>query len=576
MRNLFLLLLAVPCLASADIHYSATIEPEMKSVRVTMKVDSKGEPLTFRIPAWCPGFYTLKNYEREISDVKATRADGTTLNLSHTDPRAWTVEPGKPESVTLSYRITGNDSGLGFFGVHVRRTSAFLNGPAAFMYVDGRKTEKCTLKLGLPKDWDYATAMERGSDGVFSAPEYDEFIDHPIECGILKKAQFTSGGIPFEVAASSMNGQFPNMALVARELALLTEPVIRMFGGAPFKRYVFIIHLGAGEFAGGLEHRASCVMAITPSDPLDLGSLATHEFFHAWNVKQIRPKVLGPFDYTQKVRTGNLWFAEGVTDYYAHMLTYESGVEGEGWLFQALSYEIDTLQSSDTRLQKTLEQVCKETWESGGFGAGDLSYYTKGLVVGLILDAAIRDATNGVKSLDDVMRLLYERYRLPKPGYDEDDLRKVINEVAMADLTPIYDQCVRSTKEVPYGVLRSIGLQIVNPGRSEWADSFDHRNDVVTHALPESEAAGLRTGDRILARSTESGWSPRPRMNLLVERDGEELALTVPMRAERTREFRLEKMTEVSERALKLRNGWLRKKSIDLDLTASAAGANRR
>jgi len=221
--------------------------------------------------------------------------------------------------------------------------------------------------------------------------------------------------------------------------------------------------LEIGNFSGGLEHRACNVQAVANSTELHLDDLAAHEYFHAWNVKQIRPLILGPFDYTQPQRTGNLWFAEGVTDYYSKLHTYQSGLQNEDWLKSQLLGQIEDLQNGHTRKVKTVEESSRECWNSDGFGLGDLSYYTKGLLAGFIFDAAIIDATSGTKTLDDLMRLLYLQHKLPKPGYGEDDLRVAINDVAGQDLSDLYNKMIRSTEDLPYGLLRKIGLRVTLP-----------------------------------------------------------------------------------------------------------------
>lgn len=468
--------------AWADIAYSVSPEPENQAIRVSITFDAKGDTTKLHIPAWCPGFYTLKAYEKDVFDFKATLSDGKPLTVQNPEARTWSLQ-GTKGKVTVSYRVKGDDPGLGFFGVNVRKNSTFINGPAAFMYLDGRKTEKCLLDVKLPEGWKVATGMDSTGPTTFKSGDYDELIDHPLQLGEFKVQKFSVEGIPFEAVYASIDGKYPNLEESANELQALSEPAIRMFGGAPFKRYVYIIHLAIGDFGGGLEHRASCVIAMPNVNPFRLGTLAAHEFFHAWNVKQIRPKVLGPFDYTQKVRTANLWFAEGVTDYYAQLHTYEAGVYSDADLIQALNGQIAEYQRSRTRLSKTLEDVCRTTWEDSGFGAGDLSYYTAGLVAGFVFDAAIRDATDGKKSLDDVIRLLYQRHRLPKPGYDEDQLRTAINEVAMADLTPLYHRMLRSTDGFPFEPLNAIGLRYGTVGAS---------GRPTLHRIPEPSARQSR------------------------------------------------------------------------------------
>ncbi len=458
-RRALLTLALLPAIAAADLHYTLAPEPQHKSVRVTIVVEKPNATETFRIPAWCPGFYFLLNYEKKISDFKAVDGAGKELAVEHGfDPRQWTVKDPSKKPITISYRVLGDDPGLGFFGTSVIAHTAFVNGPSAFMYDPERLTEPVSLKVTLPDRWDIATSMD-SAPGGYKASGYDELADHPIQMGHFERRKFEIKRVPFEVIFVSKDQQYrPNLTDETERLRRLSAPAIELFGGAPFKRYVYIFHLAVGDFNGGLEHRASNTQAINNTRPLGIDELATHEYFHAWNVKNIRPKVLGPFDYTRPNRTSNLWFAEGVTDYYAYLTAYRTGLHDANWLMRSISGQIRDLQRSKVRLQKTLAQSSSETWENGGFGIGDLSYYTKGLLVGWIFDAAIRGATNGQKSLDDVMRLMYARYRLPQVGYAEDGILNAINEVGGTDFTELYHRMVDSTDDLPYEQVRQMGL----------------------------------------------------------------------------------------------------------------------
>ncbi|MFY9235356.1 MAG: hypothetical protein WAO58_12965 [Fimbriimonadaceae bacterium] len=468
MRKLPLLLLALPSLAVADLHYWVRPDLPAKSIRVAVKIDDAKEREELRIPAWCPGFYFLLEYQKKISDVRATGADGAVLSVSPKpgDPRAWIVENPSQGPVTFSYSVLGDDGGLGFFGVSVKNHTTFINGPSAFVYPVGRLLEPTFLKLNLPSDWKVATGMMLGKDGWYEAGGYDELIDHPLQLGIFETRRFNVEGVPFEAVfvAPTPAGHRANLDDEAERLRKLSIPAMKLFGGIPAKKYVYLIHLASGDFGGGLEHRASTVMSVENTKQLGIDTLATHEFFHTWNVKQQRPAVLGPFDYTQPVRTKNLWFAEGVTDYYANITAYRGGLMSQEELLRTLGNEIRTLQASKTRRTKTLEDTSMQAWENGGFGVGDLSYYNKGLVAGLVLDAAIRSATEGRMSLDDVQRLLYKKHALPKAGYSENGILEAINEIAEDDLTAVYNQTVRTTKEVPYELLAGIGLSVRGTG----------------------------------------------------------------------------------------------------------------
>ncbi|HZH98956.1 MAG TPA: hypothetical protein VEX38_08290, partial [Fimbriimonadaceae bacterium] len=319
------------------------------------------------------------------------------------------------------------------------------------------------------------------------------------------------------------------------------------------------------DFAGGLEHRASTVLAIANMPQLHIDDLAAHEFFHTWNVKHIRPKQLGPFDYTTKVRTGNLWFAEGVTDYYAKLHTYQSGLQNQNWLLRSLGLEIAELQASKTRSVKTLEDSSKEAWENGGFGVGDLSYYTKGQLVGLIFDAEIRSKTKGAKSLDDVLRYLYREHKLPKPGYPEEGLLKALEHISGLELKDLYRKMVSSTEELPYERLSALGLRVLKPG--ETVPRPGYRVDIggVMDVGQEAYAQGLREGDVIVSINGVSMSSeglgriaPGERYRATVQRGGEEVQLTLTMGRFQNRIWQLILDPAAGPEALARRAEWLK------------------
>lgn len=561
--------LATLSCAYANIRYTLTPEPNNRAVRVSIQFEATTDKPVVSIPAWCPGFYVLKSYERELYDLKASTNAEAPSAMRAINPRTWEVNAKKGDAVQVTYRVEGDDPGLGFFGVNVQENSAFVNGPAGFMFVEGRLTEPHFLDIKLPGGWSAATGMDKVGSNQFKSEGYDEFIDHPIELGKFKKVEFKVMGYPFEAVFTSTDGTYPDLEAAKKELQALSEPAIRMFGGAPFKKYTYIIHLDVGNFGGGLEHRASTVLAIPNTNPPDIGTLAAHEFFHVWNVKHIRPKALGPFDYTNRVRTKHLWFAEGVTDYYANMHAYEAGVLDEAWLLAILGDEVDTLQTSRSRNLITLENACLATWEHGGFGYGDMSYYNKGLLVGLILDAAIRDATNGAKSLDDVMRLMFLKYKLPNPGFGDEGILEAVNQVAIKDLSAIYKQCVQSTQELPYEVLQRIGLRVVRTGDETWVAGFDVRQGRVDFVAEDVRKMGIKEGDFILqwqgmiSPSVPSTMeSPEP-YRVTVEREGTIHELTlVPVERKRVG-YALQKMPNLDDRTQKLLNGWLRKPVAD-------------
>ncbi len=221
-------------------------------------------------------------------------------------------------------------------------------------------------------------------------------------------------------------------------------------GGTPYSRYAFLFDVnGQG---GGLEHLNCCRIAIRSRGNLRrLAPLAAHEFFHLWNIKRIRPAVLGPFDYIRPPKTRNLWFAEGVTEYYAYIATRRAGLMSEEEFLNHWRFAILGMMRNPARSRVTADDASLRVWETGDSqGFGGLSYYDKGELIGLCLDLKIRQVTKNVKSLDDVMRTLMLKHNPPLPGYGEDELREVISKVAGQDLSDFYDLLARSTKEMPF------------------------------------------------------------------------------------------------------------------------------
>lgn len=569
MKRLFAACALLPAWAVAQVDYTLNVNAPGKSISVSVRVAQTNASQEFRIPAWCPGFYFLQNYEKKIFDVAASGENGEKLEVTTgADARGWKVANPTQGPVTFSYKVTGDDGGLGFFGVSVQGHAAFINGPAAFVYLEGRKNEVCRLSVGkLPAKWQIATAMDPDQER-FKSADYDEFIDHPIQLGEFERRTFDVEGTAFSaVFVPAKPGKMNADAYAEVEkLRAISAAGLRMMGGFPFRRYLYIVHLTPGSFSGGLEHRASNVINTDDFNPLGIEDLAAHEFFHSWNVKHIRPDVLGPFDYTKPVRTGNLWFAEGVTDYYAYRLTFQAALKAEQWMLETYSMQIAELQSAAKRRQKTVEEVSKGAWETGGFGDGDFSYYTKGSIMGLLFDAAIRDATAGEKSLDDVLRLLYRNHRLPKPGFPEDGLRLAINQVAGKDLSELYNRMARSTQELPYDQLTKIGLRLEEPGKRYTEPGITVRGGQVLSVRGPLEREGLRAGDVItllngkpFSMAAMAAVMPGENVSLEAKRGDQKGAFRFRMPSRIADSYRIVRDPFATTAAQSLLAGWLKR-----------------
>lgn len=570
--------LAAPRLGLAQVSYTATVYPPAGTVRMQMELASPNDRLAVKLPAWVPGFYLFREHYKSISNVQAFNPEGKILRVLHPSSREWVVENPAKERVRITYTVRGDDLGLGFFGTHVDSSTAFINGGSCFLYPSNRKEEPVDLKVNVPTGWAIATAMDGDeTKGEFTAGGYDELIDHPIQMGIFKREKFTVEGIPFEaIYVHPLNRPMADIKWTTERLKKFSVPAIKMMETAPFKRFLYIIHLQVGDFDGGLEHRSSTVLAVPDSESLELNTLATHEFFHSWNVKQIRPFVLGPFNYQERTKTDNLWFAEGVTDYYAHLHAYRSGVLNGEWLRQALEDQITYLQRGRRRKTMTLAECSREAWQNGGLGIGDLSYYNKGLVVGMILDAMIRTGTEGSRSLDDVMRLMYRKYRLPNPGYEEDGILKAIIETIGGDeaawapkIRQAYEKMVYSTDELPYEYLKGIGLVYYQPGQPVPELGYEVKGVTVTQVSAQLYDQGLRRGDVFrsingVAVRVASSFEGLPESYpATVLRNGEEIALNLKMASHPAGAFSLQANPFATREERKRLDQWLARPKIN-------------
>jgi predicted metalloprotease with PDZ domain len=546
-----------------------------KTFHVTIRIEHPTEDhVDFAIPAWTPGYYQILSYETHIDNVHAEDGHGSGLPVLHPSRRVWEVtgSGGRREPIQISYDLHAMDEGFGFFGSALQNNQAYMNGASALMYVVGHTDLSASLSVSIPSDWKLATGLEAlasiagskpslpGRTGatasyLFRAKDYDELIDCPMQFGRFDAVDFQSDGVRFRcVLVGNHQADVPRLTAT---LTRIVHTAIQVFGSAPFPRYVFFYHIGGGGFYGGLEHRNSTVIHL--GNPIrdggsdDFLTTTAHEFFHAWNVKYLRPSILGPFDYTQPVRTTSLWWAEGVTDYYAYLILLRSGLRDRDWFVRTFSDRIAELDNDDARVRVSLEEASSKAWEGGSMGFDGLSYYLKGSLVGLYFDLKIRELTEGHKTLDSAMRELAARYGRQGLGYPEDALLKVLDSVAGADLQSDYERYVRGTEEIVWQqVFSPAGLDLYRD-RSAYlgihiakGDRGKEDSDKETHDLPATVAdvergmaadrMGLRPGDTIAKinnrpvtadslTNTVQELAPDSPISLAILRDGKSLVL---------------------------------------------------
>lgn len=439
--------------------------------------NDKTQTISLQMPVWCPGDYHVQNFGKYVQNLQAADAlvsrDQRLLPVAHPDVSTWTVQTEGAKRVRVEYALPQMPPGYFSENVFFRPRYVFVNGASALLYLTGHKTAPTRLVAHLPEGWKAETPLpvyreptaalqndllpaQNGHSPAFDAPDYDTLADSPLvmaQQDALETFDLRLDDAPMTTYRSVYFGgarPVANAEAINKMLLQIARAETHIMGGAPNQLYEFLLEVnGRG---GGLEHLNACRLPFWPGASVEMyAPFVAHEFFHQWNVKRIRPSALGPFDYIHPPRTRNLWFAEGVTDYYAYVAVRRAGLSTESRFLAHWQRAIAGIQHNPARLTVTADQASWRVWESGtSQGDGGLSYYDKGALIGLCLDLKIRHVTNNRRSLDDVMKSLYKQCAPPNPGYGEDDIRATVNKIAGQDLTEFYNLLARSTQEMPF------------------------------------------------------------------------------------------------------------------------------
>lgn len=493
---------AAPTIAAQARQIAYTIRmpaPESHTASVEARFPTGGaDSLDLMMAVWSPGYYVQENYYTRVNDLTAKSPDGTVLSVEKPQPNRWRVRTNKAPTVVLTYTLRADRRSV--TGNWVGADYAVLNGAPTFITtVDTtRRTREVTVEL--PPQWKQtATSLAAAPDGNpnhYRAQSYDELVDSPIIAGNISMHSFNVAGATHILADVGDVPAAWDGELAARNLEKFARADAAFWGTLPFKKYVFLnVFRPSG---GGLEHLNSTLLSSSPKSEKggDIRWLqyVSHEYFHAFNVKRLRPVELGPFDYEHPPKTPSLWIAEGVTTYYGNLLASRGGLGTSDDVLRSLSRDIASLQNSPGRFAQTLAQASLGIFSSSGTsGVGvdttkGISYYEKGHILGFLLDARIQRATQGRKSLDDVMRLAYARYGKAR-GYTPEEFVAVASEVAGQDLRPFFHSMVETTAELEYDdALQWYGLRFAPAQDGAKAWTLEVRAD----ATPEQRARWKR------------------------------------------------------------------------------------
>lgn len=432
--------------------------PQNHYVEVEAQLPTGGAAdLEVFLPVWTPGSYMVREYSRQLESVSAQNGEGQGLVVEKTRKNRWLVRAGGAPWVTLKYRVYCRE--MSVRNSWVENDFALLTGAQMYLAPVGKLQRPFRVNVQLPAHW---KRVETGlppttTPFVFEARDFDELVDCPMVLGNPAVYEFKVGGLTHKLVNEGEGGIWDG-ARSAKDVEKIVATVHKLWGGVPYTSYTFLNMLT--QTGGGLEHKNSTVLMGSRwaqrgrHDYLNWLSLVAHEFFHAWNVKTLRPVALGPFDYENEVYTPSLWVAEGLTAYYDNLLVRRAGFSSHKEYLEAVSKDLETLQLAPGRLVQPLTGSSFDAWikfyrpDENSANSG-VSYYVKGSLVGLLLDARIRELTDDQKSLDDVMRRAYQLYSGPK-GYTEAQFRAVAEEVAGAGLKEFFADYVDGTRELDF------------------------------------------------------------------------------------------------------------------------------
>ncbi len=520
------------------------------------------------MPVWTPGSYLIREFERHVQDFAAKDASGQPLKWEKVNKTTWKVTTNGSRDWHASYRVYANE--LSVRTSELNSAHAYWNNANLLMYLDGFLKSPSTVRVIAPDVWKIATGLPGvpGQRNTFRAENFDVLYDSPFEVSNFKSILFNVKSVAHRIVIDGEGNYDPER--MRRDVQKIVETQVELMGGeVPYRDYTFILHLRSNA-GGGLEHANSTSLgyprfgftirtgdrATSASPNAGMGpqsdyrgflSLVSHEFFHLWNVKRIRPDALGPFDYTQENYTKNLWVAEGVTDYYSDIALRRAGLISEGDYLAATARSIQALQNTPGRLVQSVEESSYDSWikfyrADENFNNSQVSYYDKGAILGLLLDLEIRKRSNGAKSLDDVLRYLYTEFFKKDRNYTPADFQKASELAAGASLEEFFAKYVRGTDELDYNTaLAAVGLRLDTGAatapsgqpveRVYFGADLRQENDrlMVTRVTAGSPAyeQGLNTGDQIVALDNARMTLALFNARLAEKRPGDLLNLTI-------------------------------------------------
>lgn len=435
---------------------------------ITATIPADGDTTELMMAVWTPGSYLVREYARHIDTMEVT-AKGKPLAFEKTKKNRWQVESAGVESFQVKYHLYCNE--MTVRTNWVGKQYALINGAPSYITVPSRLDQAHEVHLKLPRNWTRSATSLRStgdSPNTFRAENFDELVDSPIVAGNISIYPFMVSGVEHQLVNIGESGYWDGTK-AATDLKQIVEAHHEMWGVVPYDRYLFLNMIC--ESGGGLEHNNSTVLMTSRWTFRDANrykgwlSLASHEFFHTWNVRRLRPKSLATYDYENEVYTDSLWIAEGITSYYQDLLVERAGFFTRTEYLGRLSRNVESVQRTHGRKLQSLKDSSYDAWikyyrQDENSSITQISYYSKGAVAAFLLDAKIRKLTQGEKSLDDLMRKMFKTYS--KSGYTTEQFRSTASQIAGEDLSDWFTSTIDSTDELDFSDIDFIGVAVPN------------------------------------------------------------------------------------------------------------------
>lgn len=579
--------LAAPALAEIDYHVK--VDQDKSVLLVTISIPAQKGPVSIQMPSWSPGSYSYGDFFKNVSDVTAVDAGGASLAVTHPDQNTWSVDAPSDEVVKLSYSVPIRGQRR-----FAQADNSFLqiSGPSTYMYVVGRKPEGCKISFDVPQGWPLMLSLDADrAPNTFDAPSYDVLADAPVSTGpgLIIEQYKLHGKDHFIVIEGAARNEVDKEKLL-KDCKFVTAAETDFFGSVPYHKYIWhFVTYSSPDGAGGLEHLGSTQISLASGLGPRSESVLAHEFFHLWNVKRTRAKVLGPFDYLKLPKTGALWWLEGVTDYYASLLPYRYQEWTRDQFFDGVVRNLEAVRANPARLEISPYMASYRVDEANN-GRGNsqgykISYYNLGWLAGMCLDIEIRSKTGNQHSLDDVARGLYDLCKDNKPGFEEGEIRNQCVRFGGPDLGPFFDKVVMSPGELPVEEqLAKVGLKI-QESNQEYADlgfsaapsrqakgmsvirihgpaeTVLQSGDVLTSINGKATNGDMRSNATVFSGEVAAAKVGTP-ISLEILRDGNPMTLTVTPVSTTRKVHTIVDDPAASPQAVSLRKGWLMTKSV--------------